>query len=164
VRIGADAIIAGDARPDIDDRAPLAEFRAKVPILDQSLAQAVEAFGDDLAGGEGKRLRSLVDLDAGNRAGLLDYLDERASVFRLLPDCLVEQNDARDTVRHGLGRAEQELTVVAAAGLGGFDADGGEALRDRSTGLVGGENAFAGRHHGRRHSVQFSEIHRPLHR
>jgi hypothetical protein len=162
MRIGADAIVARDAGADIDDGPPFAEFRAELAILDQSLAQAVEAFGDGLAGGEGKRLRSLIDLDAGDGARRLDHLDERRPVLRLLPDGLVEENHAGNAVRHGLGGAEQKLAVVAAARFSGFDPDGAKALRDRSTRLVGGENALAGRHHRVGHVVQFSKIHHPL--
>ena len=162
MRVGADAVVARDARADIDHRAPFAEFGAELAILDQPLAQAVETFGDGLAGREGERLGALVDLDAGDRAGLLDHLDQRRPVLGLLPDGLVEQNDAGDAVGHRLGGAEQQLAVVAPAGFGGFDADGGKALRDRAAQLVGGENALAGRHHRLCHSVQLSEIHRPL--
>src|SRR5215470_8492901 len=53
IGIGLDAVIARDSRSDVDHRAPLAEFGAEAAIFDEPLAQAVEAFGDDLARIEG---------------------------------------------------------------------------------------------------------------
>ncbi len=162
MRIGADAIVTRDARADINHCPPFAEFRAEIAILDQALAQAVQALSDFLARAKGKRFRSLVDFDTGDSAGLFDHLDERRIVRGFLPDRLVEEDDPRDIVRHGLGGAEQELPVIAAVGFGGFDADGSEALLDRSARFVGGENALAGRRHRLCHSVQLRKIHHSL--
>ena len=107
------AVVARDAGADIDHRAPFGELRAELAIFDEPLAQAVEAFGDDFAGTERQRLGALVDLDAGNRAGLLDELDQRRAVLGVLPDGLVVENDAGDVLRHRLGGAEQHFAVVA---------------------------------------------------
>ena len=59
---------SADASLDVDDRAPLGEARAQRPILLQPIAQAVETFGDRLAGAAGERLGAGVDLDAGHDA------------------------------------------------------------------------------------------------
>ena len=117
----------------------------------------------DLAGAERQRLGALVDLDAGQRARLLDHLDQRRAVLGLLADGLVVEDDAGNVFRHRLGRAEQHLAVVAAAVLGAFRADRVEALLDRAGRFVGGENAAAGRDHGLGDLVEFSEVHRNLH-
>ena len=147
---------------DVDHRAPLGELGAEPAIFDQPLAQPVEALGDHLAGRERQRLGALVDLDAGERAGLLDQLDQRRAVLGLLPDGLVVEDDAGNVLRHRLGRAEQHLAIVAAVVGGRFDADGVEALLDGAGGFVGGENAPARRDHGLGDLVELSEVHRSL--
>ena len=114
----------------------------------------------DFARAERQRLRALVDLDAGERARLLDQLDQRRAVLGVLPDGLVIENDAGDVLRHRLGRAEQKLAVVAPVVGGRLDADRVEALLDGAGGLVGRENAAARRHHGLRHPVELREVHR----
>ena len=131
------------------DGAPLGELGAQLDVLLDALGKAVEALGDDLAGAEGQRLGALVDLDAGQRAGGLDHLRQRRAVRGLLPDRLVIEDDARDAVVHGLGGAEQHLAVVAAARFRALGLDAVEALLDGAGALVGGEDALAGRHHGR---------------
>ena len=60
-----------------------------------------------------QRLHAFVDLDAGERAGPLDDVDQRRAVLGLLPDRLVVEDDARNVLRHRLGGAEQELAVIA---------------------------------------------------
>ena len=84
---------------DVDHRAPLGEARAVLVIFRQPVGQPVEAVGDDFARADRQRLGALVDLDAGDRAGLLDQLDQRRAVLGLLPDGLVVEDDAGDVVR-----------------------------------------------------------------
>ena len=117
---------------DIDHGAPLGELGAEIAVLDEALAQAVEPLGDHLAGAERQRLRSLVDLDAGERARLLDDLGQRRAILGLLPDRLVIQDDAGDVFGHRLAGAEHHLAIVAAIVLGVLDADRVEALLDRA--------------------------------
>ena len=62
--------------------------------IGEPLAQPVEALGDDFARVERQRLGALVDLDAGNRAGPLDQLDQRRAVLGVLADGLVVEDDA----------------------------------------------------------------------
>ena len=105
-------------------------------------------------------LRALVDLDAGDRAGLLDQLDQRRAVLGVLPDGLVIEDDAGNVLAHRLGRAEQHLAVVAAVLLGRFDIDGVKALLDGAGGFVGSQNALARRNHRKGDFVEFGKIHR----
>ncbi len=157
MRIGIDASIARNAGADIDHRAPFGELGAEPPIFGEPLAQAVEAFGDHLARTERQGMRALVHLDAGERAGGLDDLDEGGAVLGLLPDGLVIEDHAGD-VAHALG-AEQELAIVAAIVLGAFDADGVEALLDGARGFVRGENAPSRSHHGVGNAIELSKVH-----
>ena len=151
--------VARNAGADVDHGAPLGELGAETAVFDEALAQTVEAFGDHLAGTERQRLGPLVDLDAGERAGLLDDLDERRAVLGLLADRLVVEDDAGDVFRHRLAGAEHHLAVVAAIVLGVLDADRVEALLDRARGLVGRQNAAPRRDHGFGDLVEFSEVH-----
>ena len=70
----------------------------ELAVLVEALAQAVETLGDGLALGPGQRLGALVDLDAGDDAGVLEHLRERHAVLRGLADRLVVEDDARDVV------------------------------------------------------------------
>ena len=90
----------GIAGPDVDHRPPFGEARAEGVVVLEPLAEAVEALGDLLAGGEGEVLGAGVDLDAGHRAGRLDQIDERRAVLGLLADGLVIEDDAGDVGLH----------------------------------------------------------------
>src|SRR5256714_952932 len=94
MRVGHDAVVARHVRPDVDHRAPLGEFRAERAVFDQPLAQTVKPLGNDLARTERQRLGSLVDLDTGQRARLLDQLDQRGTILGCLTDGLVIEDDA----------------------------------------------------------------------
>ena len=50
VRVHVDAVLRRDVGADVDHRAPLREARAELAVLDESLAQAVEAVGHELFG------------------------------------------------------------------------------------------------------------------
>ena len=140
-----------------------ANFAPSSRYSSSRLPQAVEAFGDDLARAVRQRLHALVDLDAGERAGLLDQLDQRRAVLGVLADGLVVEDDAGDVFRHRVVGAEQHLAIVAPAVLRAFRADGVEALLDGARGLIGGQDAAARGHHGARNLVEFRKVHRFLH-
>src|SRR5262249_35488123 len=132
LRVGVDASIARDAWTDVDHRAPFGELGPEPAIFGQPLTEAVEPFGYHLAWAEGQRLHPLVHLDARQRAGCLDDLDERRSILCLLPDGLVEQDHPGD-VGHAFG-PEQELAIVPAILLGALDPNYVEALLDGTRG------------------------------
>ena len=108
----------------------------------------------------GSGLVPLSTLMPGMRAGLLDQLDQRRAVVGVLPDGLVEENDAGNVFRHRFGAAEQHFAVVAPRHRRELDADGVEALLDGAGRFIGGQDATAGRDHRRGDLVQFGEIHR----
>ena len=144
MRVRIDREVRRRALADDDRGPPLGEAGAELPVLGESLAQAVEPFGDRLAREQRHRLRADVDLDAGDRAGGLEHLDERDAVVGRLPDRLVVQDHAAD-MRSEIGRREQHLPVGATGVLGAVHADRVEALLDRAGGLVGGKDPLAGR-------------------
>src|SRR5579871_1416904 len=158
--VSVDGLKGGNAGGNIDHRAPLREPGALLVILGQTVGQLIEADGDDLAREAGQRLRTLIDLDTGNRTGLFDQLNQRGAVLGFLPDGLVVQDDAGNAVAHRFGGTEQELTVVAPVVLGVLHADGVKTALDRSGRLIRSKNALAGRHHRICDLVQFTEVHR----
>ena len=70
MRIGVDRELRRNAIGDVDHRAPLGEPRAELVVLGETLAQAIETFGDRLIRETGERLGARVDLDARNDAEL----------------------------------------------------------------------------------------------
>src|SRR5215203_6138138 len=160
VRIGEDAGVARLSLADVDDGAPLREAGAEAVVLLEPAGEAVEALGHGLAGAERHGLGAGVDLDARDRAGLLNELHERGAVLRALAQRFVEEDDARDVALHGLRRAEQELAVVAPVVGRRLDPDGVEALLDGRRAFVGREDALAGLHHRVCDLVELVEVHR----
>src|SRR5215470_13314178 len=157
--IGVNGAVGRNAGPDIDHSTPFREARALLVIFRQAVGELVEPDGDNLVGASWQRLGSLVDLDTGDRSGLLDQLDQWHAVAGLLPDGFVVQDDARDAVAHGVGRTEQQLAIVASIILGVLDADRIKTPLDRAGGLVGRQNALSGRYHCVCDLVQFNEVH-----
>ena len=158
VRVDVDAVVARQALADGVGRAPLRETRAELVVLGQSLAKAVEPFGDRLAVGERERLRAGVDLDAGDDPLVFEHLHELGAVGGRLTDRLVEQDDAADEVA-GARRGEQHLAVVATVGLVRLDADGVEPLLDRAAALVGGKDPLARRDERARGGFEVGNAH-----
>ena len=143
MRIHADRVQRRDVFAlDVDDRAPLAELRAELLILGESLAQPVEAFGHGLLRRLRERLRADIDLDAGDDALIGEQLHERRAVGGLLADGLVVEDDAADVLADPR-RAEEKLAVRAAIVLGVLDADGVEPALDGAGALVRGKDPFA---------------------
>ncbi len=159
VCIGVDRIVAGDARRDVDHRAPFRKARAQLVVLRQTFAQTIQPFGDGVAGAAGQRLGALVHLDTGNRTGIGNQLDQSCAVFCLLTDGFIKQDDTGNVFAHRIGRAKQKLAIIAAVVLGVFHIDGIKAFFDRGGGFIGGKNAFALCRHRVRCCFQFCEIH-----
>ncbi len=111
-------------------------------VLGQPLAQAVEPLRHGLTLEEGERLRSGVDLDTGDHAGLLEQLGQGRPVIGGLTDRLVEQDHAGDVVAESRC-GEQELSVRSPVLLGGLDADLVEAFLYRPARLVRRQDPLA---------------------
>lgn len=71
----------GDTAADIDHRAPFGEARAAFVIFLQPVGELVAAGGDQFAGALRQGLRSLIDLDARDRARLLNQLGRLTCLF-----------------------------------------------------------------------------------
>ena len=127
-------------------------------VLGEALAQAVEPFGDGLAGGERERLCPGVDLDTGDDPLVFEHLHQLRAVGGRLTDRLVEQDDAADVVARAR-RGEQHLAVVATVGLVRLDPDGVEPLLDRAAALVGGKDSLAGRDERARGGFEIGNAH-----
>ena len=118
LRVGLDAAPAGNAVAHGDDRAPLGEAGAHLRSTPQAVAQAVQAFGDLLAGMAGQVLGAGVDLDAGDDARLRSSdLDEGSAVSVSLADRLVVQDRAADALAE-TGRGHDQFPIGAPRLLG----------------------------------------------
>src|SRR5690606_24283591 len=123
---------------------PLAEAGAEVVVLLEAGAEPVEALGDKLTLSARERHGADVDLDPGDDALVLEDFHQGSAVCGILADCLVVEDDAADELACAFG-PEEQLAVVAAVGLGAFDADRVEAALDRAGTLVRGEDTLARR-------------------
>src|SRR4028118_891834 len=113
----------GSPAPEGDARPPLGEAGPHLPVLGEPLAQAVEALGELLLGGEGHAYGALVHLDAGDHALVKEHLRQRTPVGGVLAERLVEEDHAREVLPDALG-GEQHLPVSSPALLVGLYADG----------------------------------------
>src|SRR5215469_7753564 len=106
MRVSLDAPKGRNSVADRDDGAPFGELGPKTAVLDEPLAQPIKPLGEDFVRKAGHRLCAQIDLDAGERPGLLDDLDERGPVARGLAKGLVKENDPGDVRPHAVCRAE----------------------------------------------------------
>ena len=74
MRVGAEAVVGGDAVADRDHRAPLGEARAEGGVLLEPRAQAVEPLGDLLARVGQRIVGARVDLDPWDDALVREQL------------------------------------------------------------------------------------------
>jgi hypothetical protein len=151
--IGRHAGVSRQPSADADDRPPFREPRAKLPIFDEPIAQAVEPLGDRLARRASKRLGAGIDLDAGQHAGILQHAGQRDAARSSLPDSLVVHDCAADPGAD-TRRREQHLPVRTAALFGRRNVQGREPTRQRADGLVRREDALAPRDQARGHCLK----------
>src|SRR5690606_9787938 len=140
--VGFDAGAGRDVVADVDHRAPLGEARAQLVVLLQPRAQAVQALGDQFARATRQRLGALVDLDAGNDAGIDHEARERQAVAVGLADGFGVEDRAADVMAE-VRRGQQQLAVGAAVGLVAGHADGLETPGDRARRFVDRQDALA---------------------
>src|SRR5262245_58203796 len=126
MRIRIEARVRRDSVADGDHRAPLREARAELEIFSQALGEPIKAFGNLFTRREREIVRALVDLDAGENAFFRQRVGERHAIGALLPDRLVEQDDAREELLDA-GRREQKPAISAPRLLGAFDTNRLEA-------------------------------------
>src|SRR5215211_3667635 len=106
LRVGLDAALGGGPIPYRDNCPPLSEARPELAVFGEPVAQAVEALGELLAFRKRQIDRALVHLDAGDYAGVLEYLRHRGAVRGLLADGLVEEDHTGEELPDALCRKE----------------------------------------------------------
>ena len=97
MRIGVDAVVARNARRRC--RSPRAISRSARRACSISASRFAKPSRPSVIISlrrAGQRLGALVDLDAGNGARVVDQLDKRRAVLRVLADGLVVEDDAGD--------------------------------------------------------------------
>ena len=127
---------------DANDRPPLREAGAELPIFFQSLPQAVQAFGYLFVRRSGQRFRPGVDLDAGQNALLGEHVGERRSTRALLPDGLVIQDRAADK-GSSARRRKKHFAIGTAAVISGSNLQSVESLGQGRHRLVNCQNALS---------------------
>src|SRR5882672_384098 len=88
--VSGDAGMAGSVLANRYDRAPFAETGAKIEILFEALAQAIEAFGNFLAREIRQRFCSVIHFDPGNDASLAEHLNEGPAICGPLPNRFIK--------------------------------------------------------------------------
>ena len=97
---------------------------------------------DTLAVRPGQRLHTLVHLDTSDNTLLLQHLGEWDAIGVLLVKRLFEHDYAGNVLLQAFGGKEQ-ITVIAAVGLGVLDIDRLEAITNGTGGLISGQDALA---------------------
>ena len=81
-----------------NNRPPLGKTRAHLKVFLESVAQAVQTFGDFFTWKTSELFCSSINFDAGNDAGIGQDFDQRRAVLLLLTDGLVVKNRTTDTL------------------------------------------------------------------
>lgn len=141
--VGVNGELGGLVGTDIENAAPFGEAGAGIVVLGTALAEIVVALSGGLAVGAGELDGAFIDFDAGENAGVGEYVNEGLAVGRFLVQGFFEEDDAAE-VLEGAGGAEEKLAESAAVFLDVLYVDAGKAFADGAGRLVGGEDAFAG--------------------
>src|SRR6266581_8227905 len=88
--VSRNAVMAGTEFANGDDCAPFAETSAKIEILFEMLAQAIEAFGNLLAREVRQCLRSFIDFNPGDNALPPEHFNEGPAILGPLPNRFIE--------------------------------------------------------------------------
>src|SRR5256885_14795388 len=99
MRVHLDAIRRRNALTDRDDRSPLTEDCAELPVLGETLAESVEPLGHNLVRSKSKRLCADVGLDARQDPLIATGLDARRSICGFSAACLVVEDRAAYELR-----------------------------------------------------------------
>ncbi len=103
VRVGADAIVRGEALSDGDYSAPLGEACPELSVFSKSLAESIETLGDFLTWEASEVSCSLVNLDPRQDPLFAQDIDERSAFGSVLPQGLIKENDAADVIGEARG-------------------------------------------------------------
>ena len=143
VSVGLEREAGGCFWCDFDDRAPFGEAGAELGVFGEAVAQAVQAFGDAVAGEIGEGFGAFIDLDAGYDVLALEEFGHGSAIGGFLADGFVVKDDAADELAQSFD-GEKESAVIAAGFFGGSDADAFQALFDGAGAFVRGENSLGG--------------------
>lgn len=110
-----------------------------VPKLTLSSALAIRSS---------QRHNSLVDLNSGDDAIVLQDLDKWSAIISLLVEGLMEEDHTTDIVGHLLATGEEQLSVLTPVFLHVLHIDLGQPLAHGACALVRGQDALAGGHNG----------------
>jgi len=98
MRIGLDTAPTGKSIAHRDHCTPFGEARAHSRIILEAIAQSIQSFGDPFSRTPRQILRANIDFNARNDARVEDQIYKRLSIFPMLTDCLVVEDDAVDAI------------------------------------------------------------------
>ena len=110
--VGLDATPAGNIIADGNHRPPLGKTRAHLKVFLETVAQAVQTFGDFFAGMTSHILGSSINFDAGNDSRIGEDFKKRRAVLLLLADGFVVENRTTDALAE-TGRGHNQLPIRA---------------------------------------------------
>ena len=128
---------------DLQDAPPLGEAGAGLVVLLAAVGHSVQALGGGLFVRAEELDDSLVHLDAGDDAPVLDQLHKWRPVVGFLVQRLLEENHAAQVVPHGLVSREQQLTVEPAVLFRVLHVDGFQPLADRASAFIRGKDPLS---------------------
>src|SRR6266446_2283512 len=143
--VSRNAVMAGTEFANGDDCAPFAETSAKIEILFEMLAQAIQAFGNFLAREIRQRICSFIDLDPGDNALRPEQLKEGPAIPGPLPNRFIKQDHSADRVAQ-VRRSEKHLPVGASVFFRRGQVNSFEPFRNGRRAFVCGQNPFSGRY------------------
>ena len=158
VRIRTQAICRRNTVADIDYSTPLRKFRTQLVVLVESLAQAIQTFGDCFAWESGEAFSALVNFDASDHAQIIKILGERHAICCALSQCFIKQNDTTDIVCNTCGRKEH-FTISTSNFLAGLRVYRIETFLNRWRTFISRQNPLPVCHHSLGNCIQLIQIH-----
>jgi len=128
---------------DLQDGSPLGETSTLGIVLLATLIEAIKTHGGGLTIGTGEDGESLIDLDTGDDALLLQKLDHLDTLGVLLEEGLLVEDGTRDVLTEFRG-GEKERPVGGTVLNSVLDTGGIETLLDGASGLIGGQDTLVG--------------------
>mmetsp|Transcript_25348 Transcript_25348/g.50499 ORF Transcript_25348/g.50499 Transcript_25348/m.50499 type:complete len:298 (-) Transcript_25348:47-940(-) len=137
-----DGELRGHAIADFQDGTPLGEAAALLVECLTTGGQAVQTLGGGLIGSAADFDDTLVELDTDVDTTGAKLLGHGHAIVSLLIDCLLVEDYAGDMLVN-FGSGNKEVSVSLAVCLGVLYIYASEALPDRASGFVSGENTFS---------------------
>ena len=153
----------GAHRIDFNHRAPFGKARTQIIILLHALAQPIKTSGNFFTRKARHVLCAHIHLDAGDRPGIADQIDQRGTIGCLLAQGFIIKDHPGNAVLHGRFGAKQHFAPVPAIIGGGLCANTIKTFFDGAGAFIGSQNTLAFLHHGSGGFTKCIKVHWGLH-